>query len=165
MQKKLEESVQQISQNREEIIDKLIQFSATDLLLFWGTNADLAKRQELLWSPVLKWVGQTLANEYKITHSLDVPGQDEKAGDKLRQFMESLDDKQLAALFAAALLMRSVLLACALVKGKISAKEAYNAALVEELWQAEHWGVDEEAQSRRDDILKELSAIEAFLKN
>ena len=61
--------------------------------------------------------------------------------------------------------MRSVLLAAALVKGRINAKEAFDAAFLEELWQNESWGVDEEAAKRREEMREELQQIEDFLKN
>ena len=60
--------------------------------------------------------------------------------------------------------MKSVLLAIALVKKKLNADEAFNAAYLEELWQAESWGVEEEAEKRRSELKKELHEIEDFLK-
>ena len=56
-----------------------------------------------------------------------------------------------------------VLLAAALVKGKINAEEAFRAAFLDELWQAETWGADEEAENRRQTIKNEICEIEKFL--
>ena len=77
--------------------------------------------------------------------------------------METLSDRELTAFYAAALKMRSVLLAAALVKGKINAEEAFRAAFLDELWQAETWGADEEAENRRQTIKNEICEIEKFL--
>ena len=162
MQKKLQDASKQIANNRQEIINKLVQFSVTDMLLFWGTNKSLVEKQREKWEPVLIWAGKEFKHKYKTTSSLDVPEQNKSAEENLYMFLEKLNDKQLAALLSAALLMRSVLLASALVKGKIDAKEAFEASFAEELWQAEHWGIDEEAEQKRKEVYSELQAIESL---
>lgn len=160
----LKKSVSEIAKDRQTVIDKLVKFSLTDMLLFWGANEELVKRQQKLWLPVLTWAKDSLQTKYKTTFSLDVPEQEEHSGDKLKMFLESLTDKQLTGFYYAALNTRSVLLAAALVKGKISAKQAFEASCVEELWQAEKWGKDKAAECRRKDLLKELEKIVVFIK-
>ena len=61
-------------------------------------------------------------------------------------------------------LLRSILLALALVKGRLSTDDAFEAAFVEEIWQAKIWGIDEEAEKRRQAIHSELKEIEKFLQ-
>lgn len=151
--------------NREQIIDKLVEFSQTDMLLFWGENRELMEREQELWGPILQWANDSMELKLKTTTGLDVPEQEEKNGYKMRLFLESLSDKELLAFFKAALDMRSVLLAAALVKGRLSAEEAFNAAFIEELWQSENWGVVEEAEKKRDELKQELIDIEKFLKS
>ena len=102
--------------------------------------------------------------EIVTTDGLDVPKENEKIVDELKVFLEKLSDKKLTALYLAALDMRSVILAMALVQGRLDAEEAYKAAWLEELWQAEKWGIDPEADSKRLEQKKDLQEIEAFLK-
>ena len=154
---------QDVAQNRDEIIDKLVQFSLTDMLLFWGTQKDLIARQEQVWGPLLHWADETLNAKFIKTHQLDVPEKNKTAGYRLKIFLQSLSDKELTAFYAAALDMRSILLAAALVKGRVNADEAFNAAFLEELWQNEVWGQDDEAQPRRESIHQDLREIEQFL--
>lgn len=161
---KLEKAAVEIGANRREIADKIENFMMTDMLLFWGTEKDLVVRQEKLWGPILEWAKQVFETDFVKTHGLDVPEQDEKFGEKLRSFINNLSDRELAAFYLAALNMRSVLLAAALVKGRISAEEAFRAAYLEELWQAENWGADEEAEKKRGELRRELIDIEKFLK-
>lgn len=160
----LKKSVPEISKDREQVIEKLVKFSLTDMLLFWSANEDLAKHQQKLWFPVLSWAKENLETKYKTTKTLDVPEQDSNAGEKLKKFLQSLSDKELTGFYFAALNMRSVLLAAALIKGKITAQEAYKASCLEELWQAEKWGNDKAADCRRKSLLEELEQIEAFVK-
>ncbi len=165
MKTDLKAALKDVSQNREAVIDKLVEFSGTDMLLFWGENKDLIERQQKLWQPILDWAQQTMDMELEITSGIDVPEQDEKNGALMHAFLEGLSDKELLAFFKAALDMRSVLLAAALVKGRLTAEQAFEAAFVEELWQSETWGVVEEAQERRDELKAELIEIEKFLKS
>lgn len=160
----LKAALADMAANREEIIDKLVQFSQTDMLLFWGENKELMDRQQQLWGPILQWASDSMELKLKTTSSLDVPEQEKKTGYRMRLFLESLSDKELLAFFKAALDMRSVLLAAALVKGRLTAEDAFHAAFIEELWQSENWGVVEEAEQKRNELKQELIEIEKFLK-
>ena len=125
----------------------------------------MAERKQKLWRQILDWAQQKVNVHLKTTQGIDVPEQEEEMNSRLRTFLDGLDDRQLLAFFKAALDMRSVLLAAALVKGKISAEQAFEAAFVEELWQSENWGVVEETAQRWKQLKSELKEIETFLKN
>ncbi len=161
----LKEATRELAKNKKKAIDKLVQFAVTDMLLFWGTEEELIARQEKVWTPIVAWANQTLNTDFINTHGLDIPEKNQTSACRLKHFLEQLSDKEFAAFYAAAITMRSVLLAAALVKGRISAKEAFEAAFLEELWQNESWGVDEEAAARREEFRQELQKIEDFLKN
>lgn len=157
-------AVTEIKKNRQEITNKLIDYSLTDMLLFWSSNENLFKQQEKLWTPVLMWAKENLDAKFNTTQSLDIPEQKPDSTQKLKMFLDSLSDKELTAYYRAALNMRSPLLAAALVKGRINADQAFKASCLEELWQAEQWGKDEAAENRRKTLHKELQEIEDFLK-
>lgn len=154
-----------VKNNHEEIVDKLVKFSVTDMMLFWGDEKDLVARQKQIWNPILEWCQQLLETELIVTQTLNVPCPIQDSGVRIRIFLNSLSDKELSAFYVAALSMKSVLLASALVKGRINANEAFEAANLEEIWQNEQWGVEEDAENRRLEMKKELTAVEAFLKS
>ena len=81
----------------------------------------------------------------------------------MKNFISNLSDKELAAFYLASLNMKSELLAAALVKGHISAEQAFDAANLEELWQAEHWGKEDVSEQKRQSLKQELCDIEQFL--
>ena len=160
---KLQQAVSEIKNCRDEVIDKLVQFAPTDSLLFWSNDDDLAQEQEKLWQPILVWANQELNTQYITTKSLNVPEQDQYSLKNLRKFISGLSDKELAAFYIASLNMKSELLAAALIKGKITALQAYEAANLEELWQARHWGIEEVSAQKRQELKQELCDIEQFL--
>lgn len=159
----LNKAAAEIGKSRKEVIDRLVVFSQTDLLLFWGHEKDLIERQEKIWGPILQWANNEINVKFEKTQGLDVP-ENKASGEKLKDYLNSFSDKELAAFYVAALNMKSVLLAIALVKKRLSADEAFNAAFLDELWQAESWGVEKEAEKRRAELKKELHEIEDFLK-
>lgn len=164
MSAKLEQATAEIKKYRPEIIDRLMKYAATDMLLFWGTDKNLIQRQEKEWGPLLRWASAEFGEKFEKTHGLEVSEKNQKSGYRLRAFLESLSDRELAGYYLAALNMRSVLLAAALVKGRINAEQAYKAAYLEQLFQEESWGKDEESVAKLTERRQELSEVEAFLK-
>ncbi len=161
---KLKQAVGEIETRREDVIEKLVQFAPTDSLLFWGNNDELIKKQEQLWNPILSWANREINAKYITTRDLNVPEQDPYSLNNLKNFMENLSDKELAAFYLASINMKSELLAAALVKGHISAEQAFDAANLEELWQSEHWGKESVSEQKRQDLKQELHDIEQFLR-
>ena len=75
MKEKLKQATKEIAQHRSEVIDKLVQFAVTDMLLFWGQEKDLIARQEKVWAPIIAWSNHELNTKFITTHGLDVPEQ------------------------------------------------------------------------------------------
>ena len=163
MKKTLDKAVKEIGQYREEIEKKLLEFARTDLLFFWGEKRDLYLKQKTEWQPIINWIEESLKVKVKKTDKLDTPDNEEMQK-PLKTAFAKMSDKELACYYAAALNMKSVLLALALVKGKINAETAGKLSYLEELWQNEMWGADEEAVKRRKERCDELIEIESYLK-
>ncbi|MBS4773251.1 MAG: hypothetical protein KHX55_03120 [Proteobacteria bacterium] len=164
MSTQLEQAAADVKKYRPEIIDKLMKYTATDMLLFWGTDRELIAEQEKHWEPLIAWAEKEFDGKFKKTHGLDVSEENQQSGYRLKAFLENLSDRELAAYYLAALNMRSVLLAAALVKKRISAEQAYQAAYLEQLFQEKKWGKDDEAAAKLAERKKELYEIEDFLK-
>ena len=163
MQKVLQQAIKEIKEYRTEITQKLLEFARTDVLFFWGEKKELFLRQEKEWLPILAWAEDLLKVKLNKTNDLKMP-ENEKMQDPLKKIFEEMSDTELACYYAAALNMRSVLLALAFVKGKLTAEKACHLAYLEEVWQNEIWGEDEDALNRRQERCEELKEIESYLK-
>ncbi len=152
-----------VRKNKNEIIDRLVNFALNDVLLFWSTDEKVQKEQEKKWTPIIIWANQTINVELKTTLNLDTPKENINTNKKLKDYLLSLSDKELSAFYVAALNMRSVLLALALVKGKINAEQAFEFSELEELYQANKWGTEPVAQARRNSIKNTLICVEEYL--
>ena len=73
MQKELDQAVLEIKDYRKDIIQKLLEFAATDVLFFWGEKKELYLRQEQEWRPILDWAENLLKVKLETTCSLNVP--------------------------------------------------------------------------------------------
>jgi len=153
-----------VSLHRDEIIERMVNFSLTDTLLFRSPNAaELIEEERQIWDPIIDWVQKSVNANYEVSESLDVPQKNNASLPHLQVFLESLSDKELAAFYEVAKITKSVFLAAAMVKKRVTADEAFKAAFLEEIWQADKWGHDEEADKRRELIRKELADVEKFL--
>lgn len=155
----------EIAANRIEIIDTLGNFALNDVLLFWSSDPKLFAEQNLKWAPVIEWANQMLNARFLSTPGLEIPKENQATMAELKGFINNFSNKELAAFYTAALNMRSVLLALALVKGHLSAKEAYELSELEELYQAKTWGSEPVAEARRKSLKDTLAEVENYLRD
>ena len=89
--------------------------------------------------------------------------QDPQSMLRLREPLEKMTAFQLTGMHDLITISGSLILALAVTDGAISAQDAWPIARLDELWQIEQWGADEEAEelaeSKRQDFLR---AIEVF---
>ncbi len=158
--------VKDVAQHREEIIERMVNFSLTDTLLFRNPDAvELIEEERKVWDPIVEWAKEKMQAKFQTTESLEVPVENNASLPRLQVFLESLSDKELVAFYEVSKITKSVLLAAAFVKGKVNADEAFRAAFLEEIWQADKWGHEALADKRRDEIKQELKDVEDFLKD
>lgn len=154
-----------VAEHSSELIERLVNFSLNDVLLYWSTDVNLRKEQEEKWLPILQWIKQSMNIEYHSTDTFDVPAENINRAAKLKECVTNMKNKELAAFYTAAINMRSVLLALALVKGKITAQKAFELSELEELYQARKWGSEPLAEARRNSLKKCLLNIEQYINS
>ena len=149
---------------RGAVIEHILGYGRNELLCYRATEpADLAVRQKAQWNPMLEWI-HTKHNVRLVADSgISFIGQPVDALVRMQEIVSDLDDFELAALDAAAALTTSFVVALALIEQHISAEEAFAISHLDELYQAEKWGRDAEADCRRVRIVAELKAVERFV--
>ncbi len=159
----LKQAVKEIDNNRDKMQKQLLDFAETDLLFFFSDKPELLAWQKQKWQPIIEWAESLLNIKLKVTSGLAVPDNHDiiKA---LSKIFQEVNAKEFCCWYAAALNLRSVLLGLALIKNKLSANRAAELSALEELWQNEQWGEDEQALAARKIKADELSEIESFLQ-
>jgi len=145
------------------VADEIRKYLGSDLLFY---RADLPRplreRQAEHWDPILVWAGEALGAHFKTGDGIVFIAQPEAALTAAGAAMPA-DPWRLGALSVVTTLTGSALLALALLRGRISAETAWQAAHVDEDWNMEQWGRDEMALQRRAFRFAELQAAATVL--
>ncbi len=148
-----------IEGHRADVVDELAAFGASDLVCYRADGPDtLVARQAQHWDAVLRSIETAIGARFILVQGVMFQAQPPETLNLLRQQIDDHDAFTLAALHTVSNLTGSVLIALALVQGDVSEQAGWAAAHVDEDWQIEQWGSDEEAGKRRAARLSEYSA-------
>jgi chaperone required for assembly of F1-ATPase len=150
---------------REEVVVYVLTFGRSDLLCYRAeTPPELARRQAEAWDPLLAWLSSTFGAQLRTGEGIAFVEQPPEALGALETILRQAGDFTLAALQVSAALSGSLVLALALAGGRLDARAVFDAAHVDEMFQAEKWGNDAEAEAGRAQRLAELEAVQRFLR-
>ena len=123
-------------------------YGASDLLCYRAEGpTDLVERQGAHWDPLLDWSARELGCHWIVTNSMMPVDQPALTLAGLRDEVEALDPWLLAGLSKIVTIGGTLVGGLALMKRNIDIERLWAAVTVDELWQAEKWGFDEEAQA------------------
>ncbi len=135
-----------IAFNRDEVRAMLGDYGRADLLYYRATSPKaLIDRQALAWDPILRWAGTRFDTVFQTTQGVMFIDQPEAGVARLRAELCRLNDFQLAGVHDLITISGSLILAIALIERQIDVAQAWQTARIDEVWQAELWGEDEEA--------------------
>lgn len=129
-----------------EVAEMLAAYGGTDLLCYRAeAPVELATRQAAAWDPVLDWVegqfGLRLNVGTGVMHVAQPKGTQQVLGAPLRD----ADAYRLTALHDLVTLSGSLVLALAVSHEHLSADQAWDLSRIDETFQNEQWGIDDEA--------------------
>lgn len=143
-------AIDRVAGRDQAVAADIVAFAGCDLLCYRADAPErLAARQGGAWDPVLTWAARRLGSHFVCVMGIVHHPQPKPALDALARELEPQSPLRLAALHTITTLTGSAILALALMDGAIPPDEAWAAAHVDEDWQIEQWGADEEAESRR----------------
>jgi chaperone required for assembly of F1-ATPase len=129
---------------------RLAAYAAHDLLCYRAdAPAVLILRQTQHWNPVLDWAEHTHGWRFAITAGLMPIDQPPESRDAIAATLAARPPAALAAHAQLIPLSGSALLALALDEGHLTPEAAWAAADLDDAFQAEHWGADDEALAMR----------------
>lgn len=147
----------------ELVSDDLAYYFESDLLFYRAGHPEgLVARETAHWDPVLFWAAETLGAHFILSEGVMHVKQPDEAVEAARAALPG-DAWSVAALHVVTTLTGSALLALALAHGARDAGQVWAAAHVDEDWNADQWGVDEEAASRRATRARDFEAAVAVL--
>lgn len=143
--------------SQADVIGAILRFGDNDLLCYRAHHPpELVKRQALGWDPLLDWAHQRFSARMQVAEGLNHVDQSPETLAALREALLAYDEWTLAGLHVIASICGSLVLGLAVVEGRISGAHAFELSRIDELYQIEKWGVDEEAQKRATNLAHEL---------
>ena len=134
---------------REEVAAEIVGRIGADALCYFADGPDiLVERQAAHWGPVLEWAEAELGLELVRVSGLMHQPQPEASLERVRTLALELGDFELTGLVNAAGLYGSAILAFAVHRGWLGGEAALDLSRLDEAFQEERWGVDEEAAYR-----------------
>ena len=147
----------------DAVTDDIAKYFGSDLLFYRAGHPEaLVAREAAHWDPVLLWAAETLGAHFILAEGIVHVRQPDQAVAAARAALPS-DPWAVAAMHVVTTLTGSALLALALRHGRLTADEVWAAAHVDEDWNVELWGLDEEVATRRAARLVDFKAAASVL--
>jgi chaperone required for assembly of F1-ATPase len=158
-------AVDGVAENLDAVFEEIVRFAGTDMLCYRADSPEgLVARQRDGWDPVLRWAADSKGIRFILVEGVM---HQEQPAPAIEAFAAALstyrDPLALACVHTVTTLTGSALLGLAFAEGVIDADKAWSLAHVDEDWQIEHWGTDEEAFRRRELRRGELDVAASVL--
>jgi chaperone required for assembly of F1-ATPase len=155
---------ERIAPNPEPVVLELAKYAESDLLCYRAPAPPaLAERQHDAWQPWLEWADRRHGARLLVTQGVTHTPQPTAALAALAAAVAGFSPVSLAALGVAVPALGSLVLALALADGALPAAEAHALSILDELFQEEQWGLDDEAAARRKNVADDLAAAGRML--
>ncbi|MFN3209214.1 MAG: ATP12 family chaperone protein [Roseovarius sp.] len=141
-------AIDKVRHQHAEVADLLAAYGDADLLCYRADGPEgLVKRQTEAWDPLLDWAkgryGARLVPVAGVMHSPQHPD----ALALLSTQVHGMDDFSLTAFHDLVGLSGSLVIGLAALEDARPAEDLWEASRIDERWQEEQWGVDEEARA------------------
>lgn len=157
-------AIDRIAGQEAAIVEALLVYLDTDTLCYrTGETEELLKRQQAKWDPILAWAEKRFDAGWRVTGDIMPADQSPALHKAIGNYLKSLDPMRLSALCVLAAACSSLALAIAVVEGQVGAAESFHISRLEEEFQAEKWGHDEEAEQKAARVKREIVSAGQFL--
>lgn len=156
-------ALDRVEPRRAEVIAELANFAGTDLLCYRADDPPaLIERQRESWQPLLDWAMERYDAALSVTQGITPIPQPPAALAAIEHAIAAHDAMMLVALHLATTSCGSVVIGLALLTGRISPDEAFNAAELDESFEIERWGEDAEQTKRRAGLKEDIALAARF---
>jgi len=139
-------AIDKVAVQFDEVADLIAAYGASDLLCYRADAPPaLVARQAASWDPLLDWAAQDLAAPLVVTAGVVPVAQPMDSLARLTGQVRAFDAFGLTALHDLVALCGSLIIGLAIAKDRLSVSEGWDASRIDETWQAEQWGQDEDA--------------------
>lgn len=139
-------AIDKVAEQFDAVADQLAAYADTDLLCYRATGPEpLRDRQAQGWDPVLQWAEQAFGAPLTATAGVMHIKQPAQSLKRLSDQLHGMTPFQLAAAHDLIAISGSLVLALAVVQGHLQPIAAWDLSRIDETFQNEQWGIDEDA--------------------
>jgi chaperone required for assembly of F1-ATPase len=150
---------ERIAPERWPTVDAIARYGESDLLCYRAEAPEaLVRRQDEAWQPWLDWVADRHNAPLRVTAGIVAVRQHRDSIAALREAVAAFDIWALAGLGVAVPALGSLVLGLALADGVLDPSTAHALGALDELYQVEKWGEDDEATARRAAVGADIAA-------
>lgn len=151
-------AIERVAPDADAFAGGLSVYGESELLCYRADGPpDLVARQAERWDPILSWARSRYDARFVLVEGIIHKAQPPETLLSLSEAVAACNAFELAALSPIVTISGSLVIALAILDEAISPEAAFDAAHLDELWQAELWGEDELAldarAARRADFL------------
>ena len=148
-----------------QCLDEVINYLNSDLVCYRAETPDeLVRRQAKVWDAYVGWMKDAFGVSLTVVAGVIAAPQPEEGLRAVRDAIADESAETLLAIRIATNITGSAVLALALWKDAFKSDEVFEAARLDERFQAERWGADAEAQEREARLYEDFSAVVSFLR-
>lgn len=152
-----------VARKMDDVRRDILSYAQTDLLFYRAAEPQaLQERQARAWDPILHWL-RARGVDFNATKGMMPVKQPEQSLAAFHEALMPFEPFTLAAIASITALTGSACLAYAVAGDYLSAEAAWDAAHIDEDFQIEQWGRDDEATARRALKWKEMEAAARLL--
>lgn len=149
-----------LSEYRQDILNYL----GSDLLCYRAdAPRELVSRQAEKWDPFIHWFNEAFGQTLNVTTGIIAVQQPDATLRAVSNALIHETTETIHALRIATALSGSAVLALALWKSAFDKNEIFSVSRIDEQFQAERWGADEEASLREERLRQEFLSVAQFM--
>lgn len=158
-------ALDQVARERERIVSRIAAFADSDMLYYRADSGQqaLVDHQADQWDPLLDWARQRYDVSFNLIHGIRYEAQPAETLERLTWAVEAQDDFAIAAMLSLVGLSGSLIATLALVEQEYDSATLWPLVNLEELWQEQIWGRDDQAVAARGIKQAEFEAAARFL--
>ncbi len=149
---------------KSEIIKAISEYLKTELICYVSPDGELYKQQIAKWQPIADIFEKDTSIKLNFTKTISSAVQTCEDLEKFTQLLENLPAPHLTAMQITISLLGSAVVSYEFAKGNITIEQAFDAAMLEEIFQSKKWGLDPAIENKHKSIKNELANIDKFLK-
>jgi chaperone required for assembly of F1-ATPase len=147
MTRRANAALDKVAPQRAEVAAMLSEYGGSDLLCYrCEYPVELAERQATAWDPLLDWASLKYGASLQITCGIVHHAQEQLALNNLSAEVNQLDIFPLTGFHDLVTHSGSLIIALAAIVGHEEIGELWLRSQVDEIWQIDQWGADDEAE-------------------